>query len=151
MVRRAFRARGHKAFSCDIEPSDDKSPFHIEGDLLDVMHDHRWDMMIAHPQDDIIAERLRGLPALHVLDSGVPLLEQLGNIGGPHNVVVKTICSNAGLEAKLAGYTVEADSAWYKDMSRWQAFFTACDGQFNCDELREFGRGLVEGLINLNK
>lgn len=49
VLRRAFRAKGHDAYSCDIEPSDDNSLFHIQGDLLDVMHDEKWDMMIAHP------------------------------------------------------------------------------------------------------
>lgn len=49
VVREAFRARGHDAWSCDIEPADDKSQFHIQGDLLDVMFDQPWDMMIAHP------------------------------------------------------------------------------------------------------
>lgn len=48
IVRDAFRNKGHEAFSCDIEPADDKSPYHIQSDLLDVIYDH-WDMMIAHP------------------------------------------------------------------------------------------------------
>ena len=47
-VRRAFRARGHASWSCDLLPSDDGSEYHIEGDVRDVLADD-WDMMIAHP------------------------------------------------------------------------------------------------------
>jgi hypothetical protein len=48
VVRRAFRDRGHDAWSCDILPAADGSPFHIQGDLLGVL-DRGWDLMIAHP------------------------------------------------------------------------------------------------------
>jgi hypothetical protein len=51
-VRRAFRARGHEAWSCDLLPADDGSPWHIEGDVLDYLTwpcGQRWDLMIAHP------------------------------------------------------------------------------------------------------
>lgn len=45
-VRDAFRARGHDAFSCDIESSN--SEFHLQCDVFDVIDDG-WDMMIAFP------------------------------------------------------------------------------------------------------
>lgn len=48
VVREAFRARGHDAWSCDLLPADDGSEFHIQGDVLDVLGDG-WDLMIAHP------------------------------------------------------------------------------------------------------
>lgn len=50
-VRRAFRARGHEAYSCDILPSDDGSPFHIQEHIHTVMQDSpaQWDLMIGHP------------------------------------------------------------------------------------------------------
>lgn len=50
-VRNAFRRMGHNAWSCDLLPADDNSPFHIQGDCLDVAYDenHKWDLMIAHP------------------------------------------------------------------------------------------------------
>lgn len=47
-VRRAFRALGHDVWSCDLLPSDDDSPFHIQGDLLDHLGDG-WDFGIFHP------------------------------------------------------------------------------------------------------
>ena len=62
-VCKAFRERGHEAYSCDIiEPSGGHPEWHILGDALEAIkggrirtmdgkwHDiGRWDMMIAHP------------------------------------------------------------------------------------------------------
>jgi len=48
VVREAFRAKGHNAWSCDLLPSDDNSDFHIESDVSDYL-DEGWDLMIAHP------------------------------------------------------------------------------------------------------
>jgi hypothetical protein len=53
-VRQAFRALGHDAFSCDLLPADDGSPYHIQGDVLDILNDG-WDLMIAHPPCDHLA------------------------------------------------------------------------------------------------
>jgi len=47
-VRRAFAARGHDAWSCDLLPADDGSAQHIQGDVSGVLGDG-WDMMIGHP------------------------------------------------------------------------------------------------------
>jgi len=47
-VRRAFAARGHDAWSCDLLPADDGSPNHIQGDVLPVLR-QGWDLMVAHP------------------------------------------------------------------------------------------------------
>lgn len=47
-VRDAFRARGHDAWSCDIEPTEGDPNYHIQGDVLNVLDDG-WDLMIAHP------------------------------------------------------------------------------------------------------
>ncbi len=47
-VRRAFRALGHDAWSCDLLPSEDDSPFHIQDNVL-LNLDEGWDLMIAHP------------------------------------------------------------------------------------------------------
>lgn len=53
VVRDAFIARGHNAWSCDIEPTEVPGP-HIQGDVLDVL-DFGWDLMIAHPPCTYIA------------------------------------------------------------------------------------------------
>lgn len=47
-VRQAFRDRGHDAWSCDLLPSEDDSPYHIQGDCVPLLGDG-WDMMICHP------------------------------------------------------------------------------------------------------
>lgn len=49
VVRRAFAARGHDVWSCDILPAEDSSNRHITGDVRDILNDG-WDMlMVAHP------------------------------------------------------------------------------------------------------
>lgn len=48
VVRRAFRALGHDAWSCDLLESEDNSPYHIQDDVLDYL-ESGWDLMIAHP------------------------------------------------------------------------------------------------------
>ena len=58
VIRDAFRARGHDAWSCDLSPSD--SPYHITGDALEIARGMPvasaqylahvpWDLMICHP------------------------------------------------------------------------------------------------------
>jgi hypothetical protein len=61
VVRNAFRARGHDAYSCDLFDAEDGSPFHLKGDVVGLLggHDYwrtygdvvrwTWDLMIAHP------------------------------------------------------------------------------------------------------
>lgn len=46
-VRRAFRALGHDAWSCDLLPTE-RIGNHIHGDVLQHLH-RNWDLMIAHP------------------------------------------------------------------------------------------------------
>ena len=56
-VREAFRKLGHDAWSCDLLPADDGSPYHIQGDVLDYLN-AEWDMMIGFP------------PCTHLASSG---------------------------------------------------------------------------------
>jgi len=56
MVREAFAARGHDAWSCDLLDTEQPGQ-HIQGNVLDVLGDG-WDMMIAHP------------PCTHLASSG---------------------------------------------------------------------------------
>ncbi len=50
IVREAFRKRGHDAWSCDLEPAEDNSPFHYRGNVFDLLtFRHSWDMMLAFP------------------------------------------------------------------------------------------------------
>ncbi len=49
-VRRAFRALGHDAWSCDLQESEDNSVYHVQANALEVMSFcGPWDLMIAHP------------------------------------------------------------------------------------------------------
>jgi len=48
-VREAFRAKGHDAWSCDLLPSEDNSPYHIQGDCWSVISGSSWGMVIAFP------------------------------------------------------------------------------------------------------
>lgn len=62
IVRDAFRARGHDAWSCDLLPTERSGP-HIQGDALEILGDG-WDLMIAHP------------PCTHLAVSGAAWFEE---------------------------------------------------------------------------
>jgi len=47
VVRRAFRQRGHDAWSCDLRYAEDNG-HHIRANVLSVLGDD-WDLMVAHP------------------------------------------------------------------------------------------------------
>ena len=53
IVRDAFRARGHDAWSCDLLPSESaEGGYHLQGDVsiwLTGSNAWKWDLMIAHP------------------------------------------------------------------------------------------------------
>ena len=60
VVREAFRAKGHDAWSCDLLPALDGSPYHFRFDIYrllqgyykssyDKLTDEPWDLIIAHP------------------------------------------------------------------------------------------------------
>lgn len=66
-VRNAFRARGVEAFSCDLLPSEDNSPYHFTGPLDIYLHKQstpKFDLMIAHP------------PCTHFANSGARWLKR---------------------------------------------------------------------------
>jgi hypothetical protein len=62
IVREAFKARGHDAWSCDLLPTEIPGN-HIQGDVLKILNDG-WDLMIAHP------------PCTRLCNSGVCWLEK---------------------------------------------------------------------------
>jgi hypothetical protein len=55
VVRRAFRERGHDAWSCDLEPADDGSLHHFQADAAYVAYARHWDLLIAHPECTYLA------------------------------------------------------------------------------------------------
>jgi site-specific DNA-cytosine methylase len=56
VVREAFKAKGHDAWSCDLLPTEIPGN-HIQGDVLVILGDG-WDLMVAHP------------PCTHLASSG---------------------------------------------------------------------------------
>lgn len=49
VVCKAFREKGHEAYSCDLQDCSGGRPeWHIKGDVLDVIEEG-WDLVIAHP------------------------------------------------------------------------------------------------------
>ena len=57
VVCKAFRERGHEAFSCDLLPTEGNPDWHIQDDVLEYL-DLGWDLLIAHP------------PCTHIASSG---------------------------------------------------------------------------------
>lgn len=49
-VRNAFESKGHSAWSCDLLPSRDNSPYHFQMGILELLAmNSEWDLLIAHP------------------------------------------------------------------------------------------------------
>lgn len=48
-IREAFRARGHDAFSCDLLPAQDGSPFHFQCDVRGLFVPGAFDLFVTHP------------------------------------------------------------------------------------------------------
>lgn len=50
VLRQAMREQGYEAYSCDILPSEDDSPHHIQDDVLRVSRSNLWGGAIMHPE-----------------------------------------------------------------------------------------------------
>lgn len=59
IVREAFIARGHDAWSCDLLDTEILGN-HIKGDVLEILDDG-WDLMIAHPPCTYLSNARRNL------------------------------------------------------------------------------------------
>jgi len=99
VVRRAFRDKGHDAWSCDLFPPDDNSPFHIQGDILSVPISS-FDLAIIHP------------PCTYLSNSGVKHLYQSRLVMMPSGKFVKQ-------NRKVHGI----DPVRWKNMEEAAAFF----------------------------
>lgn len=49
VVCKAFRDRGHEAYSCDIQPTRGNPWWHLYGDIMEAIPKRRWDIIILHP------------------------------------------------------------------------------------------------------
>lgn len=104
IVRDAFRAKGHDAISCDLEPSERPGP-HIQGDVRRLLHKrYGWDMMLAfppctylarsglhwmHKQPDRIAKAVEALDFVAtLLAAPIPKIV----IENPYGLISKNIC-----------------------------------------------------------
>ena len=92
VVRRAFRALGHHAFSCDLLPAEDHSPYHFKEDVLDVLEYYRpWDLVIAHPPcTDLAVSGAAHFPAKRAdgrQQRSIEFFMALANADAPHVAV----------------------------------------------------------------
>src|SRR5258708_11915592 len=55
VIREAFRTLGHDAYSCDLVPAEDGSPFHLKMDVRDALKRGPWDLFIVHPECRFLA------------------------------------------------------------------------------------------------
>lgn len=49
IVTKAFRAKGHEAYSCDLLPTEGNPAWHFQEDVLEVVKREHWDLGIFHP------------------------------------------------------------------------------------------------------
>lgn len=72
-VTKAFRARGHQAYSCDLQACSGGHPeWHIMHDAVEVAYSGCWDLMIAHPPCTYFAA-----PGMHYLKTRPERIGQL--------------------------------------------------------------------------
>lgn len=64
IVTKAFRSKGHEAFSCDILPTEGNPSWHFQEDILEVIKRERFDLGIFHP------------PCTYLCNSGVRWLHE---------------------------------------------------------------------------
>lgn len=55
IVRDAFRALGHDAWSCDLRDTEGDPRWHIRGDAIEAAYCRPWDLLIAHPECTFMA------------------------------------------------------------------------------------------------
>jgi len=49
VVTKAFRERGHEAYSCDIQETRGNPEWHFQKDIMDAIKGVYWDLIILHP------------------------------------------------------------------------------------------------------
>jgi len=79
VVREAFAARGHDAWSCDLLPSE-KPGQHYIGDVESLVSTHEADLLIAHP------------PCTYLCNSGVRWLSPNGKLNKARHKLMQAAC-----------------------------------------------------------
>lgn len=76
-VRDAFRRKGHDAWSCDLLPTEGVfTQYHYQGDVMELLRKHEFDLMIAHPPCTYLANS--GVQHLYI--GRKPIKDEVGNI-----------------------------------------------------------------------
>jgi hypothetical protein len=88
VVRGAFRALGHDAWSCDLLPADDGSRFHLQCDLREVLSDGHWDLIVAHPPCTYLCSSgmhwtTRGLRNVSLTEKALELVQAIMDAPAP--------------------------------------------------------------------
>lgn len=93
VVREAFRALGHEAFSCDLLPSE--GSHHMQCDVMEILDDG-WDIIIAHPPCTFLCNS--GVRHLHTeagrwkkMEEGARFFSALYNAPAPYVAVENPI------------------------------------------------------------
>src|SRR5947209_1785210 len=79
LVRDAFRAKGHDAWSCDLLPSESGNDCHIQRDCRELLT-RPWDLLIAHP------------PCTYLCNSGVRWLAPKGKLDAKRHKLMQQAC-----------------------------------------------------------
>jgi hypothetical protein len=120
VVRRAFAALGHDAWSCDLLPAEDGSNRHFICDVRDRLHDG-WDLLaVFHPPCTRLCNS--GVRWLHTpppgrshdemwaeLDEGAALFSAVWNAPVPR-VAVENPVMHKHAKARIAGYAPPAQT-----------------------------------------
>ena len=121
IVRDAFLARGHDAWSCDLLPADVPTNRHIIGDVREVMQGE-WDLMaVMHPPCTRLTNS--GVRWLHVpppgrtldemwaeLDKGAALLSDVWTVSHIPCVAVENPVMHKHAKARIRGYEPPAQT-----------------------------------------
>lgn len=136
IVREAFLARGHDAWSCDLLPADTPTNRHIVGDVRDVMMDD-WDLMaVMHPPCTRLTNsgvRWLTVPppgrtraeVMAELDEGAALFSAVWNVPHIPCVAVENPVMHKHAKARIVNYQPPAQT-----VQPWQ-FGTDPDGPDN--------------------
>lgn len=82
-VRQAFRNLGHEAWSCDLKPAEDGSPYHLQRDVRDVLAPAwAWDAAVFFPDCTYLASSgmhwtTRGLRPQSLTDDALAMVRLL--------------------------------------------------------------------------
>tara|TARA_Y100000817_G_scaffold121023_1_gene94795 strand:- start:719 stop:1393 length:675 start_codon:yes stop_codon:yes gene_type:complete len=115
VVRDAFLANGHDAWSCDLLPSDKASNRHIQDDIRNVLAFEKWDMLVVgHPPCTRLCNS--GVRWLHTpppgrtkdemwaeLDAGAELFSDMWNADVPRIAIENPVMHKHG-KARIRNY-----------------------------------------------